>query len=85
MRLFDVDPGQAVAEEILPLALMLRLRPDLQGGDMDALAGAIDRHQAQHVVRVRHRRRIDAGRRLADVVDHASAPQAVSERSLLAR
>ena len=37
VRLFDVDPGQPVAEEILPFAPVPGFGNDLQGGDLHAL------------------------------------------------
>ena len=85
VRLFDFDPSQAVAEKILAFASVARFRHDLQGGDMHPLAGAGNRHQAQDVVRPRNRRGVAAARRLPDVVDHASASHADSERSLVVR
>ena len=52
---------------------MHRLGHDLQRRDMHALAVARDRRQAQHVARMRDRRRIAASRGLPHIVDHASA------------
>ena len=85
VRLFDFDPGQAVAEKILALAPVQRLGHDLQGGEVDALTGAVDRHQAQYVPRMGDRRCVGTRRRLPHIVDHASASRTDSERSLLVR
>jgi len=85
VRLFDFDPGQAVAEKIQALAPVPRFWHDLQGRDMHSLTGARDRPQAQDVARMRKRRGVGAGRRLPDVLDHAGASQADSEGSLVGR
>ena len=85
MRLLDFDPGEAIAEKILTLAAMHGFGNDLQRREMHALAVAMDRRQAQHVMGVRHRRRVAARRGLPDIVDHASASHSKSDRSLLVR
>jgi hypothetical protein len=85
VRGLDLDPGEAVAEKILALAAVRGLGQGLQRSEMHALAGAMHRRQPQHVMGMRHRRGVSAGRRLPHVVDHASASHAKSERSLLVR
>ena len=60
VRLFDLDPGQAVAEKILSFAPVHGFGQDLQRRDMHPLAGARNRRQAQDVTRMRHRRGVGA-------------------------
>jgi hypothetical protein len=60
VRLVDLDPGQTVAEKVLTLAAMHRLRHDLQRRDLNAFAIARHRRQTEHMARMRHRRRVAA-------------------------
>src|SRR5437016_7176015 len=85
MGLIEPDPGHVVAEEVEALAALDRQRGYLERGGVDPLLGPIDRHQPQHVIRIGDLRRIDIGRGLANIVDHASASHTASERSLCAR
>ncbi len=85
MRLGEIDPGEAIAEEIAAFAPLDRRRHDVERGGLHALAGAIDRGEAKHVMRVGDLRGIAVGRDLTHVVDHASASQSGSDRSLWVR
>src|SRR5262249_59114760 len=85
VRRFQVDPGPAIAEKVLSLAAVLRFRANLQSRGLNALTITIDRHLPQHMARMRHRRSVGVGGRLAHVVDQASASQLASARSVLVR
>ncbi len=81
VRLIERNPGDPVAEEVLPFAALDRRRRDVEGGGMHALMRAVDRRQPQHMVRVGDGGVVVVDRLLADVVDHPSASHGASERS----
>ena len=85
MGLLEADPGHVVAEKIHALAPLDWNRGNIQRHRVHALAHPVDRRQMQRMMRVSDLRRILVGRGLADVVDHASASQSASDRSVWAR